>query len=98
MEEEIKFKFVRRDLSKKLAWQPGPDRILRTWETANTIVVAGEWDNADDQKITEEGPSAIPAAGEFSEERDDHATGNGIAGPRSLEQAASGVAGGLSGE
>ncbi|CAA6656744.1 unnamed protein product [Spirodela intermedia] len=91
VEEEIKFKFVRRELSGKLAWQPGPDRILRTWETTNTIIVAGEWENADDQKIKEEEPSAIPAPGEFSEERDDDVARNG-------EQVASGVAGGLSGE
>uniref|UniRef100_A0A1D1YZV9 Glucoamylase n=1 Tax=Anthurium amnicola TaxID=1678845 RepID=A0A1D1YZV9_9ARAE len=66
--KEIKFKFLLRSLSGKIKWQPGPDRVLQTWETTNTIVVAGDWENEIDPKIAEEGSLVIPADGETSEE------------------------------
>lgn len=39
-------------------WQPGPDRILKTWETKNTIVVSEDWEDAAFQQVIEEGPIA----------------------------------------
>lgn len=50
----IQFKFLLRGLSGEVHWQPGPDRIIRIWETENAIVVSEDWDNAESQKITEE--------------------------------------------
>lgn len=35
-------------------WQPGPDRILHTWNTNNTITISEDWKNAKLQKLTEE--------------------------------------------
>ncbi|CAA6655138.1 unnamed protein product [Spirodela intermedia] len=52
--KEIKFKFILRELSGGIKWQPGPDRVLQTWETINTIVVTHDWENAEDQIISEE--------------------------------------------
>ncbi|KAJ7942553.1 Phosphoglucan, water dikinase, chloroplastic [Quillaja saponaria] len=40
----------------EIMWQPGSDRILKTWETKNTITVCEDWDNAELQKIIEEDP------------------------------------------
>ncbi|KAJ6796465.1 uncharacterized protein M6B38_218650 [Iris pallida] len=54
LEKSIHFKFILRGPSGKFHWQPGPDRVLQTWETANTIVVTEDWENAENQKITEE--------------------------------------------
>ncbi|OAY79465.1 uncharacterized protein LOC109718409 [Ananas comosus] len=58
----IQFKFVLRGLSGEINWQPGPDRVLETWETAKTIVVSEDWDYAEHQKILEE---VIPLDGEI---------------------------------
>ncbi|CAA7389891.1 unnamed protein product [Spirodela intermedia] len=52
--KEIKFKFILRELSGGIKWQPGPDRVLQTWDTINTIVVTHDWENAEDQIISEE--------------------------------------------
>lgn len=35
-------------------WQPGPDRVLHTWNTNNTITISEDWKNAKLQKLTEE--------------------------------------------
>lgn len=43
---------------KTILWQQGPDRILQTWETKNTITVSEDWDNAELQTIVEEEPGA----------------------------------------
>ncbi|KAF6153575.1 hypothetical protein GIB67_027442 [Kingdonia uniflora] len=40
----IQFKFILESDSGELMWQPGPDRVLETWETEETIIVAKEWD------------------------------------------------------
>ncbi|XP_011047441.1 PREDICTED: uncharacterized protein LOC105141784 [Populus euphratica] len=58
VEKSIQFKFILKGIAEKIFWQPGPDRILQTWETSNTIVVCEDWEDAALQKITEEEPSA----------------------------------------
>lgn len=50
----IQFKFILRDTAGRISWQPGPDRIIQTWETKNTISVYEDWDTAEFHKITEE--------------------------------------------
>lgn len=50
----IQFKFILRDIAGRISWQPGPDRIIQTWETKNTISVSEDWDTAESHKITEE--------------------------------------------
>lgn len=75
LEKPIHFKFILRGPLGEFHWQPGPDRVLQTWETENTIVVTEDWENAENQKITEEkltdmvGKVIIPEnieAGDFS--------------------------------
>ncbi|XP_038978495.1 uncharacterized protein LOC103711172 isoform X4 [Phoenix dactylifera] len=56
----IRFKFILRGFAGEITWQPGPDRILEIWETAKTVVVSQDWDDAEDRKISEEEPLAIP--------------------------------------
>ncbi|OVA02668.1 Carbohydrate binding module family 20 [Macleaya cordata] len=56
VEKSIQFKFILREATGEVAWQPGPDRILRTWETDKTIVILEDWENVEFQKITEEDP------------------------------------------
>ncbi|KAJ6865251.1 hypothetical protein NC651_035733 [Populus alba x Populus x berolinensis] len=56
--KSIQFKFILKGIAEKIFWQRGPDRILQTWETSNTIVVWEDWEDAALQKITEEEPSA----------------------------------------
>ncbi|CBI30404.3 unnamed protein product, partial [Vitis vinifera] len=54
----IQFKFILKGITGTILWQPGPDRILRTWATENTITVVEDWEDAELQKITE-GPVSI---------------------------------------
>ncbi|KAJ6362885.1 hypothetical protein OIU78_003134 [Salix suchowensis] len=56
--KSFQFKFILKGIGGKIWWQPGPDRILQTWETDNTIVVWEDWEDAALQKVTEEEPSA----------------------------------------
>ncbi|XP_074583097.1 uncharacterized protein LOC141839282 [Curcuma longa] len=50
----IPFKFILRGPAGNISWQPGPNRCFQTWETTKTIIVSEDWDNAENQKITEE--------------------------------------------
>ncbi|XP_077236843.1 uncharacterized protein LOC143878435 [Tasmannia lanceolata] len=50
----IQYKFLLKGITGEIEWQPGPDLILKTWETKNTIVILEDWGNAELQKITEE--------------------------------------------
>ncbi|KAG2690820.1 hypothetical protein I3760_09G207500 [Carya illinoinensis] len=56
----VKFKFILKEITGNIVWQPGPDRIFQTWETENTVTVCEDWDNAEFQKIIEEGQLADP--------------------------------------
>ncbi|KAK6943519.1 Carbohydrate binding module family 20 [Dillenia turbinata] len=55
-EKSIQYKFILKGVTGKILWQPGPDRVLQTWETNNTICVTEDWENAGLQKIVEEEP------------------------------------------
>ncbi|XP_058003016.1 uncharacterized protein LOC110651797 isoform X2 [Hevea brasiliensis] len=52
--KSIQFKFILKEINGKILWQPGPDRIFKTWETKNTIVVSEDWEDATLQQLTEE--------------------------------------------
>uniref|UniRef100_A0A2N9HVM8 CBM20 domain-containing protein n=1 Tax=Fagus sylvatica TaxID=28930 RepID=A0A2N9HVM8_FAGSY len=52
--KSIQFKFILKGSAEKILWQPGPDRIFKTWETKNTITVCEDWENPEFQKVIEE--------------------------------------------
>ncbi|KAI3886571.1 hypothetical protein MKX03_005490 [Papaver bracteatum] len=52
--KSIQFKFILKEPTGEVIWQPGPDRILKTWETDKTIVIFEDWDNVELQMVTEE--------------------------------------------
>lgn len=54
----IQFKFILKRSTGDLDWQPGPDRIFKSWETEKKIVICEDWDEAEYQKLLEEDPSA----------------------------------------
>ncbi|KAH7553825.1 hypothetical protein ACOSP7_029304 [Xanthoceras sorbifolium] len=54
--KSIQFKFILKESTGNILWQPGPDRIFQTWETENTIAICEDWENAEYQKICEEEP------------------------------------------
>ncbi|XP_060202304.1 uncharacterized protein LOC132630745 [Lycium barbarum] len=56
----ISYKFIMKVDDETIVWQEGPDRILQTWETKNTITVTEDWDNAELQTIVEEEPGVSP--------------------------------------
>ncbi|KAK4706385.1 hypothetical protein R3W88_034080 [Solanum pinnatisectum] len=58
----ISYKFIMTVDNETILWQQGPDRILQTWETKDTITVSEDWDNAELQTIVEEGPGAEQSA------------------------------------
>ncbi|PQM37900.1 uncharacterized protein Pyn_35706 [Prunus yedoensis var. nudiflora] len=52
--KSVQFKFILKEITGNILWQPGPDRIFQTWETKNTITVCEDWADAELQKIMEE--------------------------------------------
>ncbi|KAI3930050.1 hypothetical protein MKW92_014910 [Papaver armeniacum] len=56
--KSIQFKFILKEPTGEVIWQPGPDRILKTWETDKTIVIFEDWDNVELQMVTEEESTA----------------------------------------
>ncbi|KAL2509873.1 Carbohydrate-binding-like fold [Forsythia ovata] len=50
----LKYKFILKGDTETNLWQPGPDRILETWEKGKTITVFEDWDDPQLQKITDE--------------------------------------------
>lgn len=54
MGRSIQFKFILKSSSGSILWQPGPNRILKTWETGNSILVYEDWANSEDRKVMEE--------------------------------------------
>lgn len=50
----INYKFILKEITGTVSWQPGPDRVLETWDTANTISVTGDWEIPEFQIIDEE--------------------------------------------
>ncbi|XP_074366748.1 uncharacterized protein LOC141707466 [Apium graveolens] len=57
IEKCIKFKIILKEGPENIVWQPGPDRILQTWETENILTICEDWDSADCQKILEDVPT-----------------------------------------
>lgn len=53
IDRAIQFKFILKKSTGDLLWQPGPDRILHTWDTNSTITIAEDWKHAKLQKLTE---------------------------------------------
>lgn len=54
----VNFKFILKSSTEEVMWQPGPDRNVTTWQSANGIVVSEDWENFEDQKLMEENPLA----------------------------------------
>ncbi|KDP46509.1 hypothetical protein JCGZ_08481 [Jatropha curcas] len=54
IETTVQFKFILKQSTGELLWQPGPDRIFKSWESEGTLVVTEDWEDAAAQKITEE--------------------------------------------
>ncbi|CAA2958704.1 Phosphoglucan, water dikinase [Olea europaea subsp. europaea] len=50
----IKYKLILKGVSEEILWQPGPDRVLQTWETEKTITVSEDWYNPELQMIMEQ--------------------------------------------
>ncbi|KAL0316392.1 UNVERIFIED_CONTAM: hypothetical protein Sradi_5517400 [Sesamum radiatum] len=50
----LTYKFILKGDTGTISWQPGPDRILETWDTDKTITVFEDWDNPELQNIVEE--------------------------------------------
>ncbi|XP_047309626.1 uncharacterized protein LOC124913046 [Impatiens glandulifera] len=58
--ETIQYKFLLKgDSSMDVIWQPGSDRIFKTWKCSNKIAVYEDWDDEFLQKIIEEEPVCI---------------------------------------
>ncbi|XP_029125082.1 uncharacterized protein LOC109788416 isoform X2 [Cajanus cajan] len=51
---KFQFKYILKRREGDIIWQPGPDRIIHTWEAMNRIIVREDWDNAQSQKVTED--------------------------------------------
>ncbi|CAN0854756.1 hypothetical protein LINGRAHAP2_LOCUS6003 [Linum grandiflorum] len=49
----MQYKFILRGSDGEQVWQPGSDRILKTQENINTMIVTEDWENAEEQKIME---------------------------------------------
>ncbi|EXC23671.1 hypothetical protein L484_015581 [Morus notabilis] len=56
--KSIQFKFILKDSTGEIVWQPGPNRVFQTWETKNTITVSEDWENAELQTVSEEEQAA----------------------------------------
>ncbi|KDP24469.1 hypothetical protein JCGZ_25033 [Jatropha curcas] len=54
--KSIEFKFILKQITGEVLWQPGPDRILKTWETKNTIVLLEDWEDYALQELLEDEP------------------------------------------
>ncbi|KAL0344469.1 UNVERIFIED_CONTAM: hypothetical protein Sradi_4278200 [Sesamum radiatum] len=50
----LTYKFILKGDTSTISWQPGPDRILETWDTDKTITVFEDWDNPELRNIAEE--------------------------------------------
>ncbi|CAM8976992.1 unnamed protein product [Rhodiola kirilowii] len=51
----IQFKFIMKQRTGGIIWQPGPDRVFKTWATNKTIMVVEDWENSELQNIIEDG-------------------------------------------
>ncbi|KAL1543552.1 hypothetical protein AAHA92_20514 [Salvia divinorum] len=62
----ISYKFVLVEMAGAVMWQPGPDRVLETWDTGKTISVSEDWDSPDFQNVVEEEHGAVDELNESS--------------------------------
>lgn len=62
----ISYKFVLEEMAGAVLWQPGPDRVLETWDTGGTISVSEDWDSPDFKSVVEEEPVAVDDLNESS--------------------------------
>lgn len=76
----INFKFILKSGPEKILWQPGPDRVLQTWETKKTITVCEDWDNGDLQKLIEADPTSLENVGSTDNQETLNAEENLIGG------------------
>ncbi|CAL0304441.1 unnamed protein product [Lupinus luteus] len=60
----IQFKFLLKGKTGDIIWQPGPDRILHTWESMDRVTICEDWDNAGSQKLIQEYQHALPYSNE----------------------------------
>lgn len=56
--KSIQYKFILKGSTGNIVWQPGPDRILQTWDTNNKISVSEDWENPQLQMLIEEEPTS----------------------------------------
>lgn len=49
----INYKFLLEGITGTVLWQPGPDRILETWDTEKVITIIEDWDAPELQSIVE---------------------------------------------
>lgn len=54
MGKAIKYKFILMDATEAIAWQPGPDRMIKPWDTEKTITIFEDWSNPELQNIVED--------------------------------------------
>ncbi|XP_042476584.1 uncharacterized protein LOC122058140 isoform X2 [Macadamia integrifolia] len=77
--KSVQFKFILEGtVAGEVLWQPGPDRLVQTWETKNIIIVSEDWENAEIQKITEE-PMLNPLMESYATENLPYANVEGLA-------------------
>ncbi|XP_042476587.1 uncharacterized protein LOC122058141 [Macadamia integrifolia] len=74
----VQFKFILEGTTGEVFWQPGPNRLVQTWETKNVIIVSEDWENAEIQKITEE-PMFHPIMESFATENWNYPNVEGVA-------------------
>lgn len=55
VERTIQFKFILKQSTGDIIWQPGPDWVFKAWTTTKTVIVVEEWENSELQKIVEGG-------------------------------------------
>ncbi|OWM67123.1 hypothetical protein CDL15_Pgr000575 [Punica granatum] len=77
---QIQFKFILRGITGIIHWQPDPDRVLKTWETDNTITVYEDWEDAASQRITEGQPLSDPSK-ELTDKSEMHFVADNISPP-----------------
>lgn len=68
----MQYKFILKQRDGEIVWQPGPDRIFKTWGNENTLVITEDWENAEAQRITEEQGTNIPDLQSISFGNDSH--------------------------
>lgn len=77
---QIQFKFILKGRAGIVHWQPDPDRVLKTWETDNTITVCEEWGDAALQRITE-GETLTDSPTEPAEKSEMHMVADNLSPP-----------------